>query len=423
MASESPVLIVGGGIAGLACARELAIQQIPSVILEASDGIGGRVRTDEVDGFKLDRGFQVYFTDSDEGSRFLDLAALNLRPFTRGVLVRYGGGFHRLNDPRSKLFGALASLWNPIGTPRDKYRLALLYRRLMKQTGPSPEADRATRDYLSTAGGFTDSMIDRFFRPLLGSVFLEQDLHTSCKFFESIVRQFSAGESVLPSAGIEAIPRLLAARLSTESIRLHSPVSRVTASMVQLTSGEWLQGRAVVVSADARTSATLLGDDPNEMNWHGSTTLYYAARHAPIDEPTLVLDGENHGPINSLVELSSVSPEFAPPGWVLISANVIGVPSEDDETLDTRARHQLTSWFGNAVLTWKLLRVYRIPFMVPAMLPGAIKPKAGEDPAHTFFCGDYCNDSSIDAALASGRQAATAIARRRVAASWLGGLS
>ena len=69
------------------------------VVLEAGDGVGGRVRTDAVDGFLLDRGFQIFLTSYPEAQEALDYPALDLRPFYAGALVRWAGGFHRVADP------------------------------------------------------------------------------------------------------------------------------------------------------------------------------------------------------------------------------------------------------------------------------------------------------------------------------------
>src|SRR5205807_1315743 len=181
MSIRPDVLIVGAGLAGLCAARRLHEADVSFQILEASDGVGGRVRTDEVEGFLLDRGFQVYLTASPEGRRVLDPDELDLRPFDRGAAVWYKGRFHHLADPRQAPLKALLSLGSPVGTLRDKWRLALLGWDLLAadEEDAFRREERMTLDLLRWNAGFSEAMIDRFWRPFLGSIFLEKQLVTS----------------------------------------------------------------------------------------------------------------------------------------------------------------------------------------------------------------------------------------------------
>lgn len=96
---SDPIVIIGGGLAGLSCAVRLQEQGVQSIICEASDGVGGRVRTDQVNGFLLDRGFQVLLTAYPEAARQLDYDRLQLQYFDSGSLVLTGDGLQRLSDP------------------------------------------------------------------------------------------------------------------------------------------------------------------------------------------------------------------------------------------------------------------------------------------------------------------------------------
>ncbi len=82
--SRPDVLIVGAGLSGLSCALWLHEGGLSVLVLEASDGIGGGVRTDEVEGFLLDRGFQVFLMAYPEAQRVLDYGALDFKPFYPG---------------------------------------------------------------------------------------------------------------------------------------------------------------------------------------------------------------------------------------------------------------------------------------------------------------------------------------------------
>lgn len=144
------------------------------LVLEASDGVGGRVRSDVVDGFVLDRGFQVLLTAYPEARRQLDLDALELRCFEPGALVRTGGGFHRVADPFRDPLAAFATLRAPIGGLADKLRMLRLRRTLTGSEVPDlmRAEDVSTRESLESFG-FSTGMIEAFFEPLAGGFLLD----------------------------------------------------------------------------------------------------------------------------------------------------------------------------------------------------------------------------------------------------------
>lgn len=407
--SDTPdVLIVGGGLAGLCCAKRLAECGVTFRVLEASDGVGGRVRTDLVDGFRLDRGFQIYLTAYPEGRRVLDLSALDLKPFTRGALVWLNGRFRRVADPLT----AVGSLFNGVGTAADKLRLVRLAWDIDRGplAGQFTKAERLTLDLLRAPGGFTPKMIDRLFRPFFGGIALEKNLATSSRFFRFVFRMFAEGPGAVPAAGMQAIPDQLAAALPPGSVRLGAAVARIGHREVTLTTGEPLRSRAVVVATDGPAAARLLGDDVPDPGSNGSTALYYTAAAVPTREPILMLDGDGTGPVNSVVVMSNAAPAYAPPGQSLVSATVVGVPPDDDAALDRRARAQLRAWFGAAVDAWRLLRVYRIPHSLPDQTAGTLDP--WQRPVRLrpglYVCGDHRDNGSIDGAMTSGFRAAQA---------------
>ena len=234
----SDVLIVGAGLAGLCCARRLHQQGKRFLIVEASDGIGGRIRTDMVQGFRLDRGFQVFLTSYPEAMQQLDYKALRLKPFLPGALVRYRGRFHQLADPWRRPSAILPSMISPIGSFADKLRVARLRFRLLRGRVEDRFQDPETTTIQALQeSGFSDSMIDRFFRPFLGGIFLDQELQTSSRMFQFVFRMFSLGNACLPEEGMEAIPRQLADGLPPNSIRFGTPVTQVWQDGVRLDSG------------------------------------------------------------------------------------------------------------------------------------------------------------------------------------------
>lgn len=404
------VLIVGAGLAGLCCARELHRRGVRFKLLEAADGVGGRIRTDVVDGFRLDRGFQVFLTSYPEAQQVLYYPALRLKPFLPGALVRVGGKFHTLADPWRRPVAAIRSLLAPVGSFADKLRVARLRSRALKGSVADRFCDPETTTLEALkASGFSDAMIDRFFRPFLGGIFLEPELRTSSRMFQFVFRMFSRGEACLPAEGLEAIPRQLAAGLPPESIRLGVRVDKVRPDSVRLDTGEELGARAVVVATEGASAARLLGDEIPAAA-QGVTCLYFAAPRPPVEQPVLVLNGEGRGPVNNLCVPTAVAPTYGPAGASLVSATVLGTPPDDDR-LRTEVREQLAGWFGPVVNDWRHLRTYRIPYALPRQAPPALAEP--ERPVRwrpgVYVCGDHRDNASINGAMVSGRRAAEAL--------------
>lgn len=411
---QADVVVVGAGLAGLCCARRLFQCGIPFQLLEAADGVGGRVRTDVVGGYRLDRGFQVYLPAYPEGRRVLDLPALDLRPFKRGALVWFGGRFRRIADPAEGLLPAALSLLNPIGSPLDKLRVGRLKAKLLAMSPEQVTAgdDGLTLDELRVRCGFSAKMVERFFRPWLGGIFLDRSLTTSSRFFRFVFRSFAEGGAAIPARGMAAIPEQIAAGLPPGSVRLNAPVTDILPGEVRLANGGAVRGRCVVVATDGGTAARLLGEAVPPVPFHAGTTLYYGADRSPVGEPILLLNGEGKGVVNHAAVLSDAAPTYAPAGRALISATVIGSPDVSDAELDRLARRQFHEWFGNVTAGWELLRVDRIVHALPDQPAGRLDP--WQRPVRIrpglYVCGDARDQASIDGAMTSGFRAAQAVA-------------
>lgn len=407
------VLIVGAGLAGLCCGKRLAESNIPFRVLEASDDVGGRVRTDVVDGFRLDRGFQLYLTAFPEGRRVLDHEALDLKPFARAAMVWFGGRFHRMADPRSEPWAAAKSVFSPIGTAADKLRLIRLYWEIGrgKLEQQLAKEERLTIDLLRWNGRFTPAMVDRFFRPVLGSVFLDKDLLTSSRFFRFLFRTVAEGAWAVPAMGMQAIPNQVASRLPAGRVRLGAEVSRVGHREVLLASGERLRARAVVVATGGQAAANLVGNGVLDPGSRSSVTLHYAADTPPTSEAILMFNGEGRGSVNSVAVMSNVSSHYAPAGQSLVVASGIGQPAEDDAELDRRVRVQLIEWFGSGVGAWRLLRIDRVARAVPDQTAGKLDPwrRSVRLQPGLYVCGDHRDNASVDGAMTSGFRAAQAV--------------
>ena len=414
--SSPDVIIVGGGLAGLACARHLHRHGQSFVLLEASDRVGGRVRTDTVEGFTLDRGFQVLLTAYPETRRAFDYGALDLHPFHDGALIRFDGRFHRISDPFRHPLSAPGTLIAPVGTLGDKVRVAWLRSHLKRDTLAElfMRDETTTIDALRQRWGFSEQMIDRFFRPFFGGIFFDRELQASSRMFEFVFKMFAEGQATLPAAGMEALPRQLAADLPQETLRVDTPVTALDGQRVVLDDGTTLEASALVVAIDAPAAQRLIGDiQPTQ--GRSTTCLYYAAANSPVDEPLLVLNGDGTGPVNNLCVPSDVAPSYAPEGRALISVVVVGSPEGPDDALEQQVREQLKDWFGPPVELWDHVRTVDIPYALPEQRPPFLSPpkRPVRRRAGLYVCGDHRQTASLNGALASGRKAADAVLRDR----------
>ena len=407
-----PVIIVGAGVAGLAAARHLQQGGLAPLVLEASDRPGGRVRTDVVDGFRLDRGFQVLLTAYPEARALLDLEALRLRPFYPGALVRTGGAFHRVADPWRRPFDALGALGAPVGSLGDKLRIAALRHRAREGSLADlwRRPDAPTLDRLRELG-FSAAMIETFLRPFLGGIFLERELETSSRMLEFVIRMMAEGATAVPADGMEAIPRQLAAALPAGALRTHTEVREVSPDGVTLATGERLGARAVIVATEEESASRLTAGRVPYRPGRTVANLYFDAPRAPCPGPYLILNGGSRGMIDNMHTASEVAPEMAPPGRALVSVTLLGHHDLADEALTQAVREEARSWFGAEVDRWRHLRTYRIADALPARPAGTL---GGSEPSvvlpnGVYVAGDHRTNGSIDGALRSGRLAAEAV--------------
>jgi protoporphyrinogen oxidase len=403
--TSADVVIVGAGLAGLAAARPLIDAGRHVVILEASDGIGGRVRTDLVDGFRLDRGFQILLTAYPELDRQVDMAALDLQRFDPGALVWKDGRGHVVSDPFRQPKHAAATTVAPIGSLLDKARIALLRRRVLHT--PAPTLLR--RDDIAIiaalrAEGFSPRMIETFLRPLLAGIHLDPALATSRRMFEVIFQSLSKGDATVPRLGMGALPAQLAARFADGTIHLSTPVVSVKGRVVKTTDGRSITAGAVVVATEGPAAAMLIGTRPVGSN--PVTCVWFGASSPPVPDKLIVLDGASTGSVMNVAIMSNVAPSYAPGGQALIGAVLPGVhqPGAADG-----ARTQLRGWWGSQVDSWQHLRTDAIPHGQPSQVPPFAPKRRVALGDGLFVCGDHRDTASIQGALYSGRRTAEAV--------------
>ncbi|MFO7591353.1 MAG: NAD(P)/FAD-dependent oxidoreductase [Acidimicrobiia bacterium] len=405
---RADVCVVGAGLAGLSCARFLLRAGIDTVVIEASDGVGGRVRSDLVDGFVLDRGFQVLLTQYPEPHHQLRIKDLDLCRFDPGALVQIGRRRHRVGDPLRAPGTILSSALAPIGTPADKLRLARLFldvrraspRDLLRRPG------RSTLDEL-VARGFSTRAIDRFWRPLFAGIQLDPDLEVSNRRFLVILAMLAEGSAAVPTAGMGAITAQLAEGIPDEMLWLAAPVREITDAGVALADGRRIDATSVVVATDGPAAARLVGlPDPGS---RPVSAIQLAADEAPFDDRLVVLDGSRTGPATNLAVMTNVAPSYAPAGRAQISVEVPGPLVDTDAELLSAVRRQLRGWFGSAVDRWEHLRTVRIPHGHPDQRAGFSVKRPVRLGGGRYVCGDHRDTASIQGALYSGRRTASAV--------------
>lgn len=383
------VIVVGAGAAGLACARTLVSGGITPIVLERDAAPGGRLRTDEVDGFLLDHGFQVLPRAYPEVRRQLDLDRLDLHDFARGAIVRSDGRFRRVSDPRESPLGGLRTLAGGVVSVKD----AAAVLKLLRGRSAEVTALQALRD-----AGLSRHAVEAFFVPFLRGIFLEPRLATSSLFLDFVLDAFASAPAALPARGMGAVSAQLAEGLE---VRTGTAVAAVGPRVVSLESGELLQADAVVVATAG------LVDEP-EHGWNGVSCSYFDAPEAPLPGPWLALNGEG-GLVNDLCVPSEVAPGYAPPGRALVSVSTLGAGDVDVDV--DAVRRQLRGWFGSPVDGWRHLRTYRIPHALPAYPVGGLAERRARLATGLYACGDHREHPSLNGALASGRRAAEAVLR------------
>ncbi|MEW2047013.1 NAD(P)/FAD-dependent oxidoreductase [Streptomyces sp. NPDC005476] len=442
-AYQADVVVVGAGVAGLSAAHRLASAGVTTAVLEAAPWVGGRMSTEKVDGFRLDRIGQLLSTAYPELDRTPGLDALVLRPFAPGVLLHSDGRHHRAGaqagagSARGALHAvrALASAPRPGALPRpraggspstqvrtaapprsragaplgsavDQARLGAALTRLA-----ATPADRLMRRpelpaaQALAARGLPARTIDGFLRPLLAALLCDPDLTTSSRCADLALRAFAAGRLSLPEGGADVLPDLLARTLPPGTVHTGVRVTSVSTTSVTTAEHGEFRCRAVLVATDARTAAQLL-PGLRVPDFHPVTVLHHTTDEPPATGASLLLDADRGGPVAHTAVVSRVDPSRAPGGRALISSTVLGTPPPG---VDTAVRMHLSRLYGTSTARWETLAVHHTAEAVPAMRTPHDLRRAVRLLAGLYVCGDHRDTSTVQGALHSAHRAASAI--------------
>jgi len=403
---DADVIVIGAGLAGLNAARVLGRAGLSTLVLEAADAVGGRVRTEQVDGFRVDRGFQLLNPAYTELRRAVDVGALALAPFGRGVAVRTAAGLRTLADPTRHPGHVLGTFAGPYATAPQLKALARWMKPALGPLGAllaKPDAAlSASLDEAGVSGPLRAEVLEPFLAGVLG----DDRGATSAHFTRYLLRWFALATPGLPAQGMAALPVALAAGQRVELRTRATAVTREGAGWAVDTEAGRRTARAVVVATDARAAAGLAGVPAPELR--GLATWWFAAQAAPTASPFLHVDGRREGPVTNTVVISNGAPSYAPAGRHLVAAStLLGAQAPTEAAVRAHAG----AIFGVDTAGWEVVAVHLIREALPAIPPGATLATHRDLGDGLVVAGDFAN-ASIQGALRSGRRAGEILAAR-----------
>lgn len=413
----APVVIIGAGMAGLAAAVTLQRARRAVRVVEASDGPGGRVRSDRTaDGFLLDRGFQVLFTAYPALDGLFDQARLCLRAFDSGALIAGSGPMQIAVDPFAhprRLPQLLAN--SPFGR-RDALRLLRLKLEIMGPGGgrlPAAGEHSAATELVHM--GFSARAIECFFQPFFGGVLLDRTLNARAQWFLFVFKMLSEGKTVVPGAGMGALAADLARQLLPGTLHLNTAVTALerdaAGHVAAVRAGEQrFPASATILATDLWSARGLFPELP-AFEPLGCTTIYFAGVDPLYRERLIVLNPDPAGFLNEVMQITNVAPSYAPPGQHLLSCTSLVAQDLDDAMIEQRSRAELQQWFGGRAAGLRCLAIYRLPraqFRQPPHWRER-RPNIRTATPGLYLAGEYMQSSSIQGALRSGVEAARVV--------------
>lgn len=391
--NEYPVIIIGAGLSGLACAMTLQKNKVPFLLLDQSDSVGGRIKTTLTeDGYRFDHGFQVLLTSYPELKNFIDLKKLNLKLFNSGSLIYTGSEIKLLANPFLHPSRLIREVLSNLVSFKDKIlivKLILEANFLFNGEKYLKLKNISTIQFLQSFG-FSRNFIHIFWTPFLTGVFLDPSLSIGADFFMFLIKGFSSGRVAVPAFGMQEIPNQMMQTIDSGHIRLNTSVQKIATDHVILTNGQRIEAQKVVVTYNINSSE----DD------HYSVQNFYFTTSEKLDWGSwLVIVPQNLGlSISTIVIMNQVSDSYAKnSNENLLSVSVVGSESVSVEKIETEIRK-----ISNLPLTdLKLVRKFEILKALPKMT--GLDEKYFKFENGIYYCGDWTTSPSINGALKSGR--------------------
>lgn len=404
---DHKIYIIGAGVAGLIAAKVLEDQGFYPTIIEATDRVGGRVKTDIVGGYQLDHGFQVLLTAYPAAQKYLNFEPLELQEFLPGATIFNKGKQKTIGDPLRAISLLLPTLFSGIGTISDKFKIlklnTLLKQSTMAEIFAKPE--KTTNQYLVDFG-FSDEMISKFFQPFFTGIFLEPNLETSSRMFEFVYKMFGEGNATIPKAGIEAIPIQLKAGLKQTEFLFNAKVKSVEEGKIILSDETILESHYTILATDASPLVSKLKNQ--EVLWKSCDTLYFETDKRAIDKPLVGLIADKEALVNNILYHTSVATKTAGVKE-LLSVTIVKKHGLSPEALQQKVVKELKQFCG--IETTKFIKQYSIAKALPKLdnLRYEMNPSETKLTATIFLAGDTQLNSSLNAAMISGERAAMGV--------------
>lgn len=401
---EYKIHIVGAGISGLVAAKVLEDKGFEPVILEATDRVGGRVKTDVVNGYQLDHGFQVLLTAYPAAQKYLDYKALILQRFLPGAAIFKKSKASIIGDPLRDISLLFPTLFSGIGSVKDKLKVLKLNHYLKNKSLEEIFASKSqtTQSYLMDYG-FSDEMIKQFFKPFFSGIFLETELETSSRMFEFVYKMFGEGDAAIPKAGIEAIPKQLCQNLKHSTFKFNTKVNRISNGIIKLEDGTELPSDFTIIATD---STHLLDEKTSpSIEWKSCDALYFETETRVIPKPLIGLVALQGALVNNIFYHSSLE-SASKPNKELLSVTVIDRQGLSDKELIQKVEIELKAHCG--ITGCNFIALYQIPKALPKLkdLKYEISPKHSSPNSTVFLAGDTLLNGSLNAAMISGEIAA-----------------
>lgn len=402
---QKQIHIIGAGVSGLCAALTLEQCGYSPTVYEASVSVGGRVKTDEIEGYQLDHGFQVMIDAYPAAQKYLDYEVLQLQPLVPGAALFSNGRGHAFGDPLRDGKMLWSTLFSKSAGIADKWKIFQLSNTLKKKTLSAifEQKETTTIDYLKTYG-FSNKVIEQFFKPFFTGIFLETELTTSSRMFEFVYKMFAEGKAVIPKSGMQAIPQQLADKLTNTQLVLNEKVSKVTNEGVTLASGALLNSDFTIVATDPQP---VLPNYHSTLKWKTCDCLYFEVTERTLSQPIIGLNTSGNALVNNIFFSTSIGTQSKGAGE-LLSATVVREHSFDPKELIEKVKAELANVFG--IDDAKFLKHYPIPKSLPALNDLAYQ----RDPSESMLtekialAGDHLLNGSLNAAMLSGESAALA---------------
>ena len=404
---ENKIRIIGAGISGLIAAQTLEKHGLSPTIIESTNSVGGRVKTDIIEGYQLDHGFQVLLTSYPAAQKFLDYKALELQNFLPGAAIFNKGKENQIGDPLRDLSLLIPTVFSGIIPFRDKIKILQLNLQLKKKdiSAIFAEKEKSTFQYLKDFG-FSEQTISQFFRPFFSGIFLETQLETSSRMFEFVYKMFGTGSAALPKAGVQAIPNQLVEKLKTTKILFNTTVSSVKDGLITLANGEVLESAFTIIATDSKNLLPQLNKEPLE--WKSCFSFYFETDKRIIEKPLIGLLPKQNALINNLFYHTSLG-TFENGGKELLSVTIVDHKNLKGDEIIEKVKGELKEYFSIDVL--RLIKIYEIPKALPDLknLKYNLSPDETRFSSQIFLAGDTLLNGSLNAAMLSGESAALAV--------------